>query len=357
LGPVKIGANILGGLVNSGGKIAAVTIGGSIVGGSITSSGVVSAGGAIGMVKIGGDLQASTISFTGLVFSGGDIAGVTVGGSVIGANGNSAVSVYDEGGIVADGNLGPVSIAHDLIGGKNTNTHDSIYTGVVEAGLRITSVTIGGNIVSGTNSNTGTLENSGAIIAGDDLGSLTVKGSLIGNAGVGHGATPVEIVARGQHTQGANTDVAIGKITVAHRVEHAQILAGYDTSLTPVNADAQIGAVTVGGDWIASDLIAGAYNKGADHMQGGSDDNINFGNADDTIIAGGSAGIMSKIASVTIQGALLGTPVSTNNTDNFGFVAQQIGSIKVGGGAIAIPTNNTPLAVGETSDVDIHIIP
>jgi hypothetical protein len=203
-------------------------------------------------------------------------------------------------------------------------------------------------IVAGVNFGTGTTEVSGAIIAGDDLGALTVKGSIIGNAGVGHGATPVLIVARGQHTvlPTATTDVAIGKITVSHRVERAQILAGYDTALNPVNADAQIGAVSVGGDWIASSIAAGA-------VQGGT----GFGSGDTTIGGGGSVNISSKIASIVIKGMLIGTPVSTNNGDQFGFVAQQIGSVIVGGFAITIPTNNTPVAIGDTTDTDIHLIP
>ena len=46
------------------------------------------------------------------------------------------------------------------------------------------------------------------------------------------------------------------------RLELAQILAGYDTSLTPANADAQIGPVTVGGDWIASSITAGVVAGG-----------------------------------------------------------------------------------------------
>ena len=43
----------------------------------------------------------------------------------------------------------------------------------------------------------------------------------------------------------------------------AKVLAGYDSALNPVNADAQIGSVSVGADWIASNLIAGAFNTGA----------------------------------------------------------------------------------------------
>ena len=143
-----------------------------------------------------------------------------------------------------------------------------------------------------------------------------------------------------------DSDMAIGRITVTGRVEYAEILAGYNVSLTPVNADAQIGAVKVGGSWIASDLVAGAV----------CDAFPNFGYLSDASIGGGAPGILSKIASITIGGQVFGTPSSVNAGDNFGFVAQAIGAVEIGGYTIAVPTNNTPLAVGETGDVDIHII-
>lgn len=358
IGPIKIGGSVVGGLINSAKDIGTVSVGGSLLAGSTYSSGVISCGGNMGMVSIGHDIQGTSVLFSGLLFSVGNIAGVKVGGSILGGGANIADGVSDSGGILANGNIGAVSVGHDIIGGKNSTTtqvidgknvfpQDLTDTGFVEAGGRITSVTVGGSIIAGVNYGTGTTEFSGAIIAGDDLGALTVKGSILGSAGVGHGATPVEIVARGQHTVAANatTDVAIGKITVTHRVENAQILAGYDFSLNPVNPDAQIGAVSVGGDWIASSLAAGAVKGGTGFGVG------------DTTPNGGSVNISSKIASIVIKGMLIGTPVSTNNGDQFGFVAEKIGSMKVSGYAITIPTNNTPVAVGDTTDTDIHIIP
>jgi hypothetical protein len=46
--------------------------------------------------------------------------------------------------------------------------------------------------------------------------------------------------------------VAIASLTAGGRVEFANVLAGYDTLRSPVNANAQIWAVKVGGDWVAS---------------------------------------------------------------------------------------------------------
>jgi hypothetical protein len=176
-------------------------------------------------------------------------------------------------------------------------------------------VKIGGSIISGIDTSTGgDLFTNGSIRADDDIGSLTVKGSLIGHRNTGTGATPVIISARGQALS-ATSDVAIGRISIGGHVEFASILAGYNTFLAPSNGNAQIGQVKVGGDWVASSIVAGVTDTGT----GG------FGGAGDTII-GGSASI-AKIASIVIGGQVVGTPGS----DRFGFVSHTIGSFKAAG--------------------------
>ena len=110
--------------------------------------------------------------------------------------------------------------------------------------------------------------------------------------------------------------------------------------------------MSVGGDWIASNLVAGAYNPNSG--------NGNFGDAPHDLkipSASDNANIISKIASVVIGGQVLGTLPSVSAADHFGFVAEQIGAVKIGGNTIVIPTNNTPQPVGQANDVDIHIIP
>jgi hypothetical protein len=102
-------------------------------------------------------------------------------------------------------------------------------------------------------------------------------------------------------------------VTIGGRAEYAQFLAGYDTNLDAENADAQIGAVTVGGDWIASNMVVGAINLGADDAPGGSGanaDNVNFGDAHDFKIveAGESTVIVSRIGRIQIAGQIFGTP-------------------------------------------------
>jgi hypothetical protein len=146
-------------------------------------------------------------------------------------------------------------------------------------------------------------------------------------------------------------DVAMGEIKVGGRVDFAHILAGYDDDLDPVNADAQIGAVTVGGDWVASNLIAGASNAGA---------LAKFGDGSDVKIAGGndSGQTFSKIASIKIGGFVFGTPATANSGDHFGFVAESIGSFKAGGFNYALnpALHADDFNVGGNADVGVFEI-
>ena len=120
------------------------------------------------------------------------------------------------------------------------------------------------------------------------------------------------ILPRGQAAQTA-ADLAITSVNVGGSVERTSILAGFDVDLNPQNGDAQIGTIKVGGDWIASSASAG--------VTAGGD---GFGNANDTLIAGGGA-IVAPIAAIQIGGIVIGT---AGAGDHFGFVAEQIGSFK-----------------------------
>src|SRR5262249_20258637 len=115
---------------------------------------------------------------------------------------------------------------------------------------------------------------------------------------------------------------------------------------TPLNADAQIGPVTVVGDWVASNLVAGVVEGDAD----------GFGDADDARISGpgttDNPNILSKIASVSIGGVVVGTAAPG---DHFGFEAQQIGPFRVGG--VLVPLTAGPDVVElspTTGDVTIR---
>jgi hypothetical protein len=103
-------------------------------------------------------------------------------------------------------------------------------------------------------------------------------------------------------------------------VNGSQILAGTAAaSAVAVN----IGAVKVGGDWIASSISAGVAGT-----------NGNFGESTDTIEAAGS-----KITSIAIGGTING---AAGSSAHFGFDATAIGSFsydKVAVKPLAAPAN------------------
>ena len=166
---------------------------------------------------------------------------------------------------------------------------------------------------------------------------------------MGNSTNPAVISARGQAAPTGTSDIAIGRIRVLGRVEFGQIVAGVDPAGVAPNADAQIGTVFVGGDWVASSIAAGAT--------GGS--NGVFGDPDDAKISGpgvkDEAGIFSRIRSLFIAGQALGT---VGGTDHFGVVAEKVSAVTIGGAvfAITIGNGNDDIAVGITGDFRVNEI-
>ena len=261
----------------------------------------------------------------------GPITSVTVGGSLVGGAFNRT------GEIFSGGNLGPVVIGGDIRGGSAFGLSSLDRSGYVQ-GKNIAGVTVGGSIVGGLwDGPPGTLTKSGSVRADERLGPVVVKGSLVGTS-----ASPVYITARGP--TGAGTGRAIASLTVGGRVEFAQVLAGYNSDLVGQNGNARIGPVLVGHDWIASTVAAGVLPV-----------NGLFGDADDAPLEPVDDGIVARITSITINGAVLGT---VGGSDHYGFVAQQIGSLTVGGTTypLSLGAGNdlAGLAVGATGDLRVR---
>ena len=338
MGPVTITGDVIGGayfttmilngsgVVATAGKLASVTIGGSLIGGIGWNTGVVFSSFDLGAVKVTGDVQGGAGIGSGEIISSSKLLNVAIGGSLIGGQGNGS-------GRVEAAEIGTLTITGSIIGSEASGFARLVLTGCVFAG-RIGTLTLGGSLIAGFDFTSEEYFFNGAIVVRDDIGTLTIKGSLIGNS-----TNRAIISARGQAAPSGTTDLAIGKLTVNGRVEYGQILAGYNQDRQPKNADAQIGPVIVGGDWIASDLVAGAIAG----FSGG------FGSGGDTKISGAGvkdvANVFSKITSVVIGGQVLGT---FSNSDHSGFVAENIGSFKVKGG-----TTTYSLLAGNSNDFQL----
>lgn len=331
---VKIGGDVRGGdahnmlgdvgtasgAIISSGSLLNVTIGGSLIGGTGPASGIIVSQQDMGAVKIVGNVVGGTGVGSGVV-SVSSAASVAIGGSLIGG------SATDSGEIFSVGNLGAVKIGHDLIGGSISGSASLNRSGIIESTTgRIGSVILGGSIISGLDASSGSLTYNASIRSANDIGSLSVGGNIAGNVadGAAGNFSPVLITARGQETPTVGVDLAIRKIHIGGAVDFTNILAGYTTDLTATNGDAQIGKVKVGGDWAASNLVAGVMNVASG--------NKIFGDGNDASIGAGRTDITAKIASIVIGGEVLGRP----GGGTFGFGAEQIGSFKYNGAAVAL---------------------
>jgi hypothetical protein len=355
LGALKVAGDFTGvSLVVAGGvdgQIGSAFIAGDLIGGSgtlIENGGVIACDGALGSVHINGDLVGGSGSETGTIITGGRIGNVFLRGNLIGGSGEGSGRIQSftgmsnvlignnviggtgnlSGAILSGGDIGQVRLNGDLIGGNATGAGSLDKSGAIVGDGRIAGVTIAGSLVAGSKSGAVIMSNCGAIIAGDDIGPVKIAGSIVGNS-----TNPALILAKGQHVKPTSGfDTAIASLSVKGDVRLAQILAGFDSTGSPVNADAAIGAVTVGHDWMASSLVAGAEDNGA----------VGFG-VGDTLQTAGNTALIARIASITIKGNVTG---SFSPGDCFGFVAQQIDKLIIAG-------RTAPLTTGPGND---HVI-
>ena len=372
---------------NSGGSSGTITVLGSLIGGETLDSGTLFA--AVRTIFIGGDVEGGEGPGSGSIHAERQITRILVRGSVIGSSGESSgridvgsgqtsVEIFGDvrgGAGASSGSIGgeyiaPLWIHGSLIGGTN-NSSGSINVDFLDLAVVGRDV-VGGSVASGTLFETGSiraeyiggLSVGGSIIAGvqgagadlrasgairaEYIDRLFVGGSLIGNS-----TERVYVVTGGSVTfggeDGAFPTTLIGDLTIRGRVESADILAGFTSSggsleYSPTGRVAGFGRVHVGGDWIGSNLIASA-SPGP---------NGQFGDGDDFFDAPSRVpGTLATIGSINIEGQVAGT---ARSGDHFGFVAELIGSFRLGGTRIPLsdgPSNdNRPLGI--TGDVRLR---
>lgn len=390
-----------------------VSIGDALVGGQGKNSGSVFAGGSIGAVVAGLDLAAGVPAMSGgsgflsgAIFAGRGLESVQLARGILGGAGAGSASIQ------AHGKMGGVQVTGDVVGGIGYESaailaHEIVDVATPVAG-DIAKVIISGQlkgVALGAGDRAALIEADGrlgraeigsmegsqgafsaAIVSGAGLlpvsGSTTiiVAGLIEGANGAFSGGVRVEgsvklfsagslnlaevrvgadieslkimgdvadsvISARGQRSPGATSDVAIGSITINGNVSDSLIAAGYNEFGAEANADAQVGAVQVDGTWTASSLVAG-ISAGMDGL---------FGTADDAAVRGRDrAGVVSKIASVVIGGAVEGTVLGG---DHFGFVAGKVGSFTSVAGALALTgAPDESFGLGTNGDVTLREI-
>ncbi len=313
LGSVQGGTGINSGALLSTGAVSSVKLAGALTGGVGDGSGSIQVHdldlivnvrpGDLGVLAIGGAVTGNNGVGSGQILIEGSAKSLTLG-TLVGGAGAGSGSLSVGGGVAAMAN------DYMTIGGAAKVTINGALTGGTGAGSGLVDVAgrLGAATVEGAATHT-------SILAGRDLGKLTISGA------VDHAL----VSAQGKARPTAKTDLTIGAITITGAVSNSQFIAGYDRFGNPMNGGAQIGKVSVTGDWTASSLVAGVQDVNGD----------GYGNADDVAIAGD--GPVSKIASIIVTGKITGT---AGGGDHFGFIAQQILSAKFGGVAQALDKNN-----------------
>lgn len=207
---------------------------------------------------------------------------------------------------------------------------------VIESGKNIPSLTIRGSVANGI------------IFAEGTIGVLKIGGSLTGTIAAGLSSTLAPT------TQAAS--VVIKSLIVGGDVRNAAILAGSSTLFGTFNADVSIGTITVSGDWVQSNVSAGVSVLVG--VTGVPFDTLGIGQGGAfNGVAGGNPAILARIAAITIKGQVSGTsPAPGGIADHFSFIAQQIGSFKIGTAKLPLtPALNTPIPLGITGgDVTVR---
>lgn len=325
------GSNTLTGYISATTSLGAVTIGGDLVGGTGQAAGGIEAdGGLFTSLTIGGDIKGGTQNSAGYILASEKMGTVKIGGSLIGGSGSFTADIEADSGFT-----GPVTIGGSVIGGSGDGS------GFIDAETGAKSITIGGDLVAGTAPGAADSGSGGMLYASGSLGTVVIKGSIIGTS-----AHHALISALGLTDANKNV-IAIKSLTVGGSVQFGDIIGG-EEDINPVpghqvNGDAQLGKITIAGNFVASSIATGAKAG-----------QTGFG-VGDTALAGATSAIAS-IAGITIGGYVEGTAPGVSSTDHYGFVAEQITSLMIGGGAIPLTpgAHNDTRPLGTTGDFVLH---
>lgn len=349
---VKIGGSVLGGRGNFSGQLfcsptVSLTIGGDIIGGdvggtNVDTSGLVTLQAATGTVKVGGSIIGS--GDYGGSLAGLDAKSVTIGGSIVGNPGYS-------NGFVSFTKTGSFKLGGSIVGGKGGGVLGLGETGrvdirgsLIDSGnggfFNIASVqtfTMGGSIVAGT-----TTGNGGSGAGFGTAGSITIKGGLQGTPD--HPAT-LSVSGKANPATAADA-LAVKSIAIGGNVVFGEIFIGGSTRDFVTHLSVQAQSITIGGDFIASNIVNG-FEPGADGFYGTADDK-----PDDL---DGNNLIKATIASIIIKGRATGT---SSSGDSYGIQAEKIGSVTIGGRKVALdPLGNDNVLVGAFADLRIRELP
>ncbi len=314
LGTLQVKGDVVGVWINVSeatggdgtGKIGAVSIGGSLVGGETPRGGHINAVGDIGAVKIGRDLLGAAGNESGKIDAGGKLKSLSIGGSIHGGGGvyNTFLDgngVLHSGQVFAVGDIGTVKITRDVVAGSG------VFSAAIHSHGRLGgSVTIGGSIL--------------------DSGLQTTD-TLIGDAGIG-------VVKIGRNLQGDIASIgAITSITVGGNATGTWTSTG---ALGMVKIGRDFGATIEAGTTLAGVTVNGFMSGRT--LSGAQTGLVKIGRD-----FSGSVDAGSTLAGVIINGSMSG---STHSGGQTGLI--KIGDYLIGNAEIDSDAGIAGLVVGDS---------
>ncbi len=283
-----IGAfNGAGGVVDVAGGIGTFTLKGNLVGGSTIGSAKILVGKGVKTLNIAGSIIGGDARSSARVEISGRLETATIGGSLLGTAANTAW--------LSAMSMGKVKIGRDVVGG--TEPLSGLILPTFGATGDIDSLTIGGSIVGGRSNDTGA-------VMGGNFKSLVIKGNIVGGTVFETGF----VLSSG----------VIKSMTVGGSVRGQSAGGDAQSLVATISAKKGIDSLTINGDFVAGNIIAG-IDSGGDTL---------FGDGNDMDL---DPGVTAKIGKLIIKGRASGSSAISNALDHYGIEANAIGILTVGG--------------------------
>ncbi|MEK0449219.1 MAG: hypothetical protein RL088_1487 [Verrucomicrobiota bacterium] len=293
-------------------NVKTVIVGGSVIGGGSVSSGAIQAEGGVGSILIRGDVRTNPDAPFAPQITVAKSDSFTVGGGIIGAAGDAVAVLVSE-------RIGKFSVGRDI----RTGGSDAGLIDIRSAG----EVLIGGSIIDDDS------EEEAVIFVHNEIKKFTVKGSIRGES-----STQATILFGSGNPPVLPGGVALGSLAVSGSLKNATLVFGDNE-----DADGSVGSVVIGGDVIASRIIAArAFSPGNDGTPGTIDDVSLPATAPDQI---------SRMASLLIKGRIIGDGAGGSS---FGVAFDQIKRAAVGGEAITATSGADLVFFGGAGDAFIR---
>ena len=335
-GSPAIAAGIDAARIFAFGKIASLTLNGSLLGGATDHTGFIESATDIGAVKILGNIDGGAGDASGAIIAGGKIASFTLAGHLAGGGGFHSGAVLSGIDTALSGDMGAVKISGFLAGGTGDNS------GAILSGGKLASLTLGGKttlasdiLIGGIGDYSGTVSSRGA------MGAVKISGNIAGAAG----DFSASLISLDRTTPVGEFAGDIAAVTIT-----GSITGGAGIGSARFHADGNLASLTSGAWLGGTGQGSASIETGAGLLHPGKSGAIKingtFGEAAVTPgIDSASISIGSNLASLTFTGAVTGGTVH---------VGDALAALTLGADATDLTvTARGQLVQGKTADIAI----